>query len=230
MSATIVTLGSMKVIECEQGTPEWLAARAGRVTASRICDVLSRAKDRKSEGATRRKYRAQLIAEILSGRPQQDSYTNGAMENGTELEPLARGTYMAMKGVDVEPIGLVIHPTIAPSERCPEPAASPDGLVDGIEGEGLVQFKCPEPQTHIDYRLDGSIPAKYLQQMQWEMACTGRKWCDFVSYCPTFDGELGLYVARVDRDDAEIQRIAAEVIQLRREVDEVIERLTKKAA
>lgn len=220
----------MIIIDCEQGSQEWLEARAKRVTASRIPDVLSRSKDRRSEGATRRKYRAQIIAEILTGRPQEDDFTSKAMEDGIELEPLARGTYMALRGVEVEKVGLVVHPTIKPTDYCPEPAASPDGLVDGMEGEGIVQFKCPMPHTHIDYRLDGGAPTKYLPQMQWEMACTERKWCDFVSYCPTFDGELGLFVFRIQRDEAEIQRITAEVLQFRREVDEVIERLTKKAA
>lgn len=211
----------MKIIDFPQGSIEWKEARAGRVTASRIVDVLSRALDKKSEGATRRNYKAQIIAEILTGRPQEDPYSNKAMDDGLELEPLARGTYEVMHGVDVDRVGLVVHPT---NDRA---AASPDGLV-GLEG--LVQFKCPFPATHIDYRLDGGVPTKYQPQMLWEMACTGRKWCDFVSYCPSFDDHLQLFVIRFPRDEQRITEITAEVNVFLREVDEIIERLTRRPA
>ena len=211
----------MKVIDVPQGTPEWAQARAGRVTASRIDAVLSRARDRKSEGATRRNYKAQIIAEILSGRPQENGYTNKAMEAGTELEPFARSAYEVSKSVFVDQVGFVLHPTI---ERA---GASPDGLVDA---NGLVQIKCPYPATHIGYLLAGEVPADYQPQMLWEMACAERAWCDFVSYCPAFPPHLQLFTVRFQRDDKRIAEITAEVIVFLREVDEIIERLNRKVA
>ena len=211
----------MKIIDCEQGSAAWLQARCGRVTASNIADVLSRSRDRKSEGATRRNYKARIISELLTGRPQEHGYTNKAMEDGIALEPFARGAYEARHNVMVDQVGLVLHPAI---DRA---AASPDGLVGA---EGLVQLKCPYPATHIGYLLAGVVPSEYEPQMSWEIACTEREWCDFVSYCPIFPQYLQLFVMRFQRDDKRIQEITAEVIVFLREVDEMIERLNRKAA
>jgi hypothetical protein len=206
----------MKVLDFPQGTAEWALARAGRVTASRVDAVLSRARDGKSEGATRRNYKAQVISEILTGRPQENGFTNKAMEDGLENEPLARGKYEVSTGMDVDKVGFVLHPTI---ERA---GASPDGLVGP---KGLVQFKCPFVATHIGYMLAGEVPTDYQPQMLWEMACTEREWCDFVSYCPSLPPHLALYVTRFSRDEARIQKITAEVNIFLREVDEIVERL-----
>lgn len=195
-------------------------ARAGRVTASRVDAVLSRARDGKSEGATRRNYKAQIISEILTGRTQENGYSNKAMEDGLEFEPLARSAYEVRNGVLVDLVGFVVHPSI---ERA---GASPDGLVNQ---RGLVQFKCPYPATHITYMLAGIVPTEYEPQMIWEMACTERDWCDFVSYCPAFPPNLQLFVVRFDRDEQRVSKITAEVNVFLREVDEIIERLTRKA-
>jgi putative phage-type endonuclease len=211
----------VKVIDFPQGTAEWAQARARRVTASRIDAVLSRACDRKSEGATRRNYKAQIIAEILTGKPQENGYTNKAMEDGIELEPLARATYELRQGFFVDQVGFVVHPSIERS------GASPDGLVGT---DGLVQFKCPFPATHIGYILDGEVPAEYQPQMLWEMACTERAWTDFVSYCPSFPPHLQLFVVRFPRDEKRIVEITAEVNVFLKEADEIIERLNRKAA
>ena len=211
----------MKVIDVQQGTPEWAEARAGRVTASRIDAVLSRARDRKSEGATRRNYKAQIISEILTGRPQESGYTNKAMEDGKELEPLARSAYELARGEFVETVGFVVHPTI---ERA---GASPDGLVGD---RGLVQIKCPFPATHIGYLLGDEVPPDYQPQMLWEMACTERDWTDFVSYCPAFPPHLQLFVARFPRDDKRIAEVTAEVSVFLKEADQIIEQLNRKAA
>lgn len=211
----------MKVLDFPQGTAEWAAARAGRVTASRIDAVLSRSRDRKSEGATRRNYKAQVISEILTGRPQENGFTSKAMEDGLELEPLARSAYELAKGEFVDLVGFVLHPII---ERA---GASPDGMV----GErGLVEFKCPFPATHIGYLLAGEVPAEYQLQMLWEMACAERDWCDFVSYCPAFPPHLQLFVVRFQRDDKRITEITAEVNVFLNEVEEIIARLNRKAA
>jgi len=207
----------VKIIDFPQGSAEWAAARAGRVTASRIVDVLSRARDRKSEGATRANYKAQIIAEILTGRPQDDGYTNGYMEDGIENEPLARAAYEVRIGEFVDTVGFVVHPRL---ERC---GASPDGLVGD---KGMVQFKCPKPAVHIGYRLAGVVPPKYEPQLVWEMETCEREWSDFVSYCPVFPAPLDLFIVRLPRSAERAREITAEVTQFNREVDEIIEKLT----
>lgn len=211
----------MNIIEVVQGTDEWRQARAGKVTASRIEAVLSRARGSQAEGAHRRNYKAQIIAEILTGRPQESGYSNEAMENGQEQQPMACGAYELLKGTFVEQVGLVLHPKIKRA------AASPDGLVGA---DGMVEFKCPYPATHIGYMLAGVVPSKYEPQMLWGMACAERAWCDFASYCPAFPAPLNLFVVRLPRDDKRLIEITAEVTIFLREVDEIIERLTRKAA
>lgn len=209
----------MNILDFPQGSAEWAAARAGRVTASRISDVLSRARDRKSEGTTRRKYKAQLVAELLTGKPQENAFSNRAMELGIENEPFARGAYEAKRLVAVDTVGFVLHPTM---DRA---GASPDGLV---EADGMVQFKCPEPHTHLGYLLDGVVPTDYEPQMLWEMACTERKWCDFVSYCPVFPAPHNLLIVRFERDEKRITDITAEVAVFLGEVDKIVATLKER--
>ena len=211
----------MRIIDVPQGSEEWLAARAGKVTASRMSDLLSRSKDRKSEGAGRRNYRAQLVCEILTGRPQETTFMSKAMEGGIELEPYANGSYEVAKNVLVDKVGIVLHPRI---ERA---GASPDGLVGR---DGMVQFKCPYAATHISYLLSKEVPTDYQPQMLWEMACAEREWCDFVSYCPSLPERLQLFVIRFSRDDARIAQLEAEVESFLREVDQTIESLQRLAA
>src|SRR5690606_6597640 len=143
-------------------------ARLGRVTASRIADVT--AATRNGWGASRANYKAELVAERLTGQPAQ-RFISGAMQHGIDTEPDAILAYEFFTDQTVEPVGFVDHPTIAMS------GASPDGL---IGDDGLVEVKCPNTATHLDTLLGGAIPDKYLKQMQWQMACTGRQWCDFV--------------------------------------------------
>lgn len=212
----------MKVIQCVQGSEEWKLARCCRVTASRIPDVLSRARGGKEEGATRRRYKAQIISEILTERPQEDPFTNDAMDNGIELEPVAADKYAISRDVELDKVGLVVHPV---NDRT---AASPDRLIAGVRG--LVQIKCPMAHTHIDYMLDGGVPSKYQPQMLWEMECAEADFCDFVSFCPSLPPHLSLHVVRLTRDAKRIIEIAAEVSIFLNEVDEIIERLNRKAA
>lgn len=211
----------MRVIDCEQGSAAWLDARCGKVTASNVPDVLSRSRDRKSEGATRRNFKARVISEILTGRPQENGFSSKAMEDGIELEPLARTEYEMRYDLLVQEVGFVLHPTI---ERF---GASPDGLV-GLKG--MAQFKCPYPATHIAYLLAGVVPSEYEPQMFSEMACAEREWSDFVSYCPAFPPHLQLFVVRLQRDEKRIAEITAEVNVFLNEVDEIIARLKQKAA
>lgn len=209
----------MKIIDFPQGSQEWLASRIGMVTASRINDVMATIKT--GEAAARRDYRAQIVAEILTGKPQDDIFVNTAMQWGTDTEPFARAAYEAIRGVMVDQCGLVIHPTI---ERG---AASPDGLVGT---DGLCEIKCPKTATHIEYLLAGKAPAKYQPQMLWQMACTEREWCDFISFDPRLPQDLQLLIARFERDDKRIKEMETAVIAFLAEVESTISQLQKKAA
>jgi len=204
--------------EIVQGSPEWLASRLGKVTASRIVDVTAKVKS--GEAAARANYRAQLVCERLTGRAEE-TFSSAAMKWGTDTEPFARAAYEAETGLLVVECAMIDHPTIAMS------GASPDGLVST---DGLVEIKCPHTATHIDTLLARKAPAKYVQQMQWQMACTGRAWCHFVSFDPRLTPELQMFVTRVERDDALIEQLEAEVSAFLAEVDEMIEKLTKVAA
>ena len=203
----------MKILSMPQGSPEWLAARAGKVTASRINDVMAA-----KTTAAYRDYRAQIVAEILTGQPQESGFTNAAMQWGTEQEKFARAEYELACDWTVDEIGIVLHPTI---ERG---AASPDGLVST---NGLVEIKCPKTATHLQTLIDKKQPRQYENQMLWQMACTGREWCDFVSYDPRLPDDLQLFVHRFDRDDKRIKEIEAAVTQFLSEVNEMIDNIRK---
>jgi putative phage-type endonuclease len=198
----------------EQGTPEWLAERLGKATASRISDIMAQTKSGPS--ASRQNYAAELIAERLTGNGG-DFYINAAMQRGTDLEPDARVAYSFESGHTVEQVGFIPHPTIAMS------GASPDGLVGDV---GLVEIKCPGTAKHIATLTGGSIDGKYVNQMQWQMACTGRSWCDFVSYDPRLPVEMQLATRRVHRDDEMIAEMEREVVAFLAEVDGLIATLT----
>ena len=201
----------MKVLSMPQGTPEWLAARAGKVTASRINDVMAA-----KSTAAYRDYRAQIVAEILTGQPQESGFTNAAMQWGTEQEKFARAEYEMFCAWTVDEVGLVIHPTIE------QGAASPDGLVST---DGLVEIKCPKTSTHLQTLVDKKQPRQYENQMLWQMACTGRQWCDFVSYDPRLPDDLQLFVHRFDRDEKRIKEIEAAVTQFLNEANEMIDKI-----
>lgn len=191
----------------EQGTAEWHAARCGKVTASRVADVI--AKTKSGPSASRGNYMAELVCERLTG-VVGDAFKSAAMEWGTAQEPHARAAYEAAGGVLVEEVGFVPHPTIEMS------GASPDGIVNG---EGLVEIKCPNTATHIDTLLSGKVPERYITQMQWQMACTGYPWCDFVSYDPRLPENMRLFITRIPRNDATIAFMEAEVRAFLAELD-----------
>lgn len=198
-----------------QGSPEWFAARLGKVTASRVSEVI--AKTKSGWSASRANYMAQLVAERLTGQAQE-SYSNAAMQWGTDNEPLARSAYEFRTDATVTPAWFIEHPTIAMS------GASPDGL---IGNEGLVEIKCPNTATHIDTLIGRAIPDKYVSQMQWQMACTGAKWCDFVSFDPRLPEAMRLFVSRAERDDARIAELEREITAFLSEVDAKVKTLTK---
>lgn len=198
-----------------QGSPEWHAARVGKITASRVVDVMARTKA--GWGASRANYAAELIAERLTGNAAA-SFTNDAMRWGTDQEPYAREAYARKFGVDVFEIGFVDHPEVAMS------GASPDGL---IGDDGLVEIKCPNTATHLDTLLSGSVPGKYITQMQWQMACTGRDWCDFASFDPRLPLNMQLFVQRVPRDVGLILDLETEVSAFHDEIEAKLSELRR---
>ena len=199
----------------EQKSEEWFKARLGKVTASRVADVL--AKTKTGYSASRDNYMAQLVVERLTNT-QAETFTNAAMQWGTDQEPFARAAYEVAQNVMVEETGLVDHPTI------PMAGASPDGL---IGEDGLVEIKCPNTATHIDTLLTQTVPGKYITQMQFQMACTGRQWCDFVSFDPRMPAKAQLFVKRVMRDEAFIKEIETEIKKFLAEVTAKVEQLNK---
>jgi len=198
-----------------QGTQEWLQERLGKVTASRIADLT--AKTKSGWSASRANYMAQLIAERLTGNVTE-SYTNAAMQWGTETEPQARSAYSFYTDNDVTEVGFIPHPTI------PMSGASPDGTVGE---DGLVEIKAPNTATHIDTLLGEEIDGKYIKQMQWQLACTGRKWCDFVSFDPRLPAELQIKIIRVNRDDVLIASLEKDVTDFLKEIDIKLDSLNK---
>lgn len=199
-----------------QRTDAWIQQRLGKVTASRIADVCARTKT--GWGASRKNYMAELVAERLTGA-RVEGFTNAAMQWGTDQEPEARIAYEFYRDAAVVETGFVPHPSIA------ETGASPDGL---IGDDGLVEIKCPSIATHLE-TLDGAqIPQKYFFQMQWQMACTGRQWCDFASYDPRLPESMRLYVERVAREDTVIAALEKDVIDFLKELRETVRRLRQK--
>jgi putative phage-type endonuclease len=200
-------------MSAEQGTSEWLQEKCGNVGASRVADVMAKIKS--GEAAGRRNYRAELVCELLTGA-SQDFYCSAEMQWGIDTEPFARAAYEISRGVMVDKTGFVMHPNV------PRAGASPDGLVGE---DGLVEIKCPKTATHIDNLLGKVAPAQYQLQMLWQMACTGRQYCDFVSFDPRLPDALQLFVVRFPRDEKRIAEMEDAVIQFNKEVDEVLEQL-----
>lgn len=189
----------MSSLDLVQGSPEWLAARSGSLGASRLQDAIARTKT--GYGASRANLMAELVCERLTGQ-SAPSFISAAMQHGTETEPEARAAYCFYSGNAVEEVGLIRHPKIEQSH------ASPDGL---IGGDGMLEIKCPQPAAHLETLVSQEVPTKYLTQMMWQMACSGRKWVDYVSYSPSFPENMRLFVKRVTRDDKRISELETEV-------------------
>ena len=196
-----------------QGSEAWHLMRLGKITASRINDVVAMIKT--GEAATRADYRIELVCERLTGKPTE-GFTNSHMERGIELEPFARSAYEIATSTFVDQVAFVDHP------RLKNTGASPDGLVGD---EGLIEIKCPAVKTHIKTLVDKKAPSKYMNQMQWQMACTKRLWVDFVSYCPELPENMQLFVKRVERDNGIIAELESKVLEFDEEVEAVIQQL-----
>lgn len=199
-----------------QGSDEWRKARCGSLGASRVADAIARTKT--GWGASRANLMAELLVERLTGVPAE-GYMNDAMRWGQEHEADARVAYEFRADAGVTEIALVCHPTIKGSH------ASPDGLVGN---DGLIEIKCPNSATHIETLLGAPVPAKYVTQMQWQMACTGRRWCDFVSYDPRMPEVMRIFIRRIERDDKTITDLEKQVtdflIELAVKQTELVER------
>ena len=196
----------------EQRTEEWFAARCGKVTASRVADII--AKTKTGASASRENYLAQLVCERLTGKPAE-SYSNAAMIHGTETEPYARAAYESRMDILVTEVGFIDHPWI------PLSGASPDGLA----AEGMVEIKCPNTATHIDTLLSRTVPAKYITQMMWQIACADRPWCDFVSFDPRLPERHQLFIKRINYDPEMANLLENSIIQFLGDVDLKIQQL-----
>lgn len=214
----------MKIVDCIQGDGVWLAARSGRITASEVADAVSVLKVRRGDkqvgdsSGTRDAYKASLVAEILSGRASE-TYVSDWMKRGNYQEPFARAFYENRFDVMVDTVGFVIHDTIDRS------GSSPDGL---IGDNGGLEIKVPKIENHFKYMFAGILPPEYEPQVQFNMACTGRQWWDFVSYSPKEDGlpdRYRLFHKRVYRDDKRIADLEDGVLKCLAEVDDMIARL-----
>lgn len=195
----------MRELLCDQGSAQWLQLRVGKITASRMADVMATLK-KGGEGADRRNYRIELMTERITERANEH-YISRDMERGTELEPDARSSYELAQQVMVDTAGFVLHPTMDYL------GASPDGLVGN---DGGMEIKCPRDTTHVRWLTEGTVPMEHRPQMYTNMLCCEREWWDFCSFSPFFKP----FIVRLMRDEAEIQKIEAEAEQFNREVEQ----------
>ncbi len=203
-------LAAQKVI---QGTDEWKRIKLGHVSGSSIADVM--AKGKSGEAITRKKYRTRIVAERLSNEIME-SFSNSSMEWGVLQEPFARQAYEVSRETFVDKTGFWLHPTIKWL------GVSPDGLVGD---DGLVEIKCPNTTTHIDYLDADVVPTEYYKQIQCQLWVTNREWCDFVSYDPRLPERNRLFVKRLYRSNDTISDMEVEVKQFLSEVESLIEKL-----
>jgi len=200
----------MQVINCQQGSQEWLDLRLGKITASMFSAVISK-------GVTRKTYMVKLAAEKLTGI-SQDGFSNKAMEWGTEHEDMARANYELETFNDVNEVGFVqVNEWVG---------VSPDGLVGE---DGLIEIKCPNSNTHIDTVLGGKMPTKHKPQVQGQLWATRRKWCDFVSFDPRMPSKQ-LFIVRVERDEEYIAMLKAEVEKFRSQLEDMVNQFQIKEA
>jgi putative phage-type endonuclease len=205
-----------------QGSPEWKQARCGSLGASRVADAIARTKT--GWGASRENLMAEIVVERLTDTPTE-GFMNDAMRWGSEKEPDARAAYEFRFDAEVSLVGLVTHPTIFGTH------ASPDGL---IGDDGLLEIKCPQSATHMNTLLTKKVPGKYITQIQWQLCCTNRRWCDYLSFDPRFPESMQLFVTRIRRDDNLIHDLETQVIEFIAEMDRKLAELNsayaKKAA
>lgn len=204
-----------RIAAIQQGTEEWHQLRLGKVTASRVADIL--AKTKTGPSASRGNYLIELALQRVT-KTIEESYNSPAMEWGTQNEPQARVAYEVSTGNFVDQIAFVDHPKIK------DFGCSPDGVV----GEGLIEIKCPNSATHWSYIKANEPPQKYIIQMQSQMSVTGAKWCDFVSFDPRMPERSQLLIVRINRDEELIAEIEKEVKQFLSEVEVEVDLMEKR--
>lgn len=197
-----------------QRNEDWHADRCGKVTASRVKDINAKPKVGKAHNALT----LTILTERLTG-VQEESFTNSAMQWGIDQEIHAITAYENETGNFVIGTGLVNHPAIKWS------GASPDGLVDQ---DGQLEVKCPNSQTHLNTILTKEVPNEYIPQITWQLACTRRKWCDFVSYDPRLPEYLQLIIIRVFAEELDIAGVEQSVIKFNTKIDQIIFELNPK--
>ncbi|MFA6281883.1 MAG: lambda exonuclease family protein [Candidatus Omnitrophota bacterium] len=206
-------MSESKIIDCVQGSDEWFAVKLGKISSSRISEVMAKSKDGKGYGVTRLKYMKQLIAERITGE-RQESYTNSAMARGTEIEPQAREHYAKLNpNCVIKQVGFI--------QLSEDEGSSPDALVDN---DGTLEIKCPSGTTHIDNILDDCIPSEYIPQVQHQLYVSGRSWCDFMSFYPAFKKTPAL-IKRVYRDEVLIEKMKKEVAIFLGELNEMMNKI-----
>lgn len=208
----------MNIIQCQQGDAVWIHERVGRLTASRMADVVTKLKNGKYT-ANRETYKMDLLTEILTGRATEH-YVTAEMQHGIDTERVACAEYEMRYGMALERVGLVIHPTIDRG------AASPDRLVGE---DGLLEAKCPKTTTHLCYLIEGVLPEKYIAQCTWQLACTGRKWVDFISFDNRLHDDLSMFRVRMERDEKAISEMEAEAIKFLEETLLLAQKVTRNA-
>ncbi len=196
------------IINAEQRSDEWFAARAGRVTGSRARDVLAKIKT--GEAAARRDYRLQLAVERMTGRPMESGYTNEEMQRGIALEPVAREKYSAVTGYKVDESGFLQHTALMAG-------CSLDGDINAFEG--ILEIKCPKSTTHVSYLKGGVMPSEYLPQVRHNLWISGAKWCDFFSYDDRLPEGLDTFLVRVYACDVDLPAYETEALRFLDEVD-----------
>ncbi len=198
-------------LNIEQRTNEWHMARLGKVTASSLYKVLARTKT--GYGADRANYLTDLVLERITGQ-KTDSYISQSMQHGIDQEPFARAAYETTKNIMVDEVGFILHPTIKMS------GCSPDGLVGD---DGMVEIKCPDTKTALECWLSPNpVNKKHFAQMQWQLKCADRQWCDYVVFDPRLPAKAQLFIVRIERDDDWIKIAEEEVIKFLDEVEDKV--------
>lgn len=212
----------MNMVQVTQGSEFWFAERAGKATASRAADILAVLTRKSKNGvagdsaAARMNYLIEVVCSRLTGKAQEH-FVSDAMIHGSEQEQFARAAYEISSGNDVDQVGIVLHPTIENF------AASPDGLVGD---EGLWEGKCPTTPKHIAWIDADVVPAEHIPQMDAQMSCTGRLWCDFSSFDPRIPyKDLQLFTKRLYRSEERIAELESQVVNFLAEVEVKLERL-----
>jgi putative phage-type endonuclease len=201
----------------EQGSPEWMVLRIGKIGGSRVADLLTEGRGG-AESLTRKKYKNELIRERLTGK-KLDTYKTPAMQRGIDLEPMARAWYEVKYNTFVDQVAIVLHPSID-NAQC-----SPDGLVEATNS--LIEIKIPNPENHLDNILTGGKQLEqYYDQVQWQLACMPEKeFCDLVSYDPEMPDHLQGFVKRIYRDDEYINNMQNAVIVFLSEIETIVNNL-----